>query len=627
MSLPSFNKLLSSWLFGLLILFVFYYCLIDNIYSFNYETFIHEQYRLNFLIFLILLIYGLRLNELYNNFNLTKFTLLLIMSSIMILSISSSSFSYSNEYFFNIIFFIFLFSTILLLDFSNFILIIVIALSVAYIAELFLGLYQLVLISPSSINRNFYLTGTFQNSGIYSCFLVIGLPLINYLVLHLQQDILKLLSFAQRDLNSNIDFHRIITFNIKSKLIIAIIFIIVAIILIFSQSRTAIIAYFIITLILGYSYVHKNGNVYFIKYKKLILFLSFFSFSVCLFLLSGFKKASAIGRYFIDKIILLHIRDNLFSGVGIGKFTWYYPQWQSNYFKYHPCVSPDFYFCASETYIAFNEYLQTFKEIGLIGFCLLAFLFTTFFFCYTPNYKNLLSACKYTVITILICCMTSYPLHINFLLYVLGFCFTVVFYLNKRKFLSQNMIDFSASLKKSFIVAFMMLFIVFTIIGVNKGVAAENWSITSEVCTFNRSAIKVPYAQLYKNLNNDGKFLTEYGEFLLTDNSDWRSTVKILELARTKLVTVKTLETLAHAYSNNNKKKAIDTYIWLTNYIPNKFRFRNNLLMLYQANGDTINAINTAKQIISMPVKVPSTDVRNFKTQASQYLDFKSVKF
>jgi tetratricopeptide (TPR) repeat protein len=151
--------------------------------------------------------------------------------------------------------------------------------------------------------------------------------------------------------------------------------------------------------------------------------------------------------------------------------------------------------------------------------------------------------------------------------------------------------------------------------------AKKDWDKLRNQLFSSRAEIHAGYRQLYNTLHYDGKFLTDYGMFLAEDSADCPKAVAVLEEAKKYVITRVAIETLAQAYKKTgNYQKAIENYQWLCNYLPNKFGTKLELLTLYVAVNDSVNARKTAHTILTMPVKIPSREVDRIKNETTGIL-------
>lgn len=81
------------------------------------------------------------------------------------------------------------------------------------------------------------------------------------------------------------------------------------------------------------------------------------------------KENSAMGRLLVWKVSTEIIAENLWAGIGFDNFKSCYMNKQADFFRSNPGAPESM--VASDTCYAFNEYLQSFVEIGLIGFMLM----------------------------------------------------------------------------------------------------------------------------------------------------------------------------------------------------------------------------------------------------------------
>jgi hypothetical protein len=315
------------------------------------------------------------------------------------------------------------------------------------------------------------------------------------------------------------------------------------------------------------------------------------------------KKASAFGRAMKWEIAGRHIGDHFFTGTGIGRFSWYYPQWQAQYFAANPDASGAYYLSAGESYIIFNEYLQLFETIGIIGFAGFILLLYWFFKAQSVQYARILSAIKATMVVLLATGLTTYTFHVNVFLVLLAMCFA-----------STAVIAYKPRYASGGVTIPVLLFVLstYTAFAVyQQWKAAENWNTDTEGgAVGDREGNNV--------LRRDGKYLTEYGQRQL-ENGDPKGAVETLEKAKKYFISRNAMEALAIAYERvGNYKAAIETWRWLCDFLPNKFAPRYELMKLYKKTGDTSGAKKVAGIILTMPVKIPSDEVDRIKEEAKE---------
>jgi hypothetical protein len=319
---------------------------------------------------------------------------------------------------------------------------------------------------------------------------------------------------------------------------------------------------------------------------------------------------SAMGRLLSSEIALRHIWDHIWTGVGIGRFTWYYPQWQAEYFSFQPKHNPDYFLSASEIYIILNEYLQLFTTIGLFGFLVLCYALYKFFNLTSTKYGNLLLVLKCTVFGSLCSALTSYPLHVNVIILLMGFCVASAFAL---EYSHTQLGKFSrlSVLNKCFLALIALCITILTYQAHLTRQAIEQWKSVRQ--SNNQNLLQV-YKDIYPNLNRDGKYLADYARTLLATSRSDRITMTLAQRSQDFIITRQTTETLIDAICQAKQYKlAIGYQIFLVNYLPNKFLPKYNLMLLYELQGNVAKIIETAEYILRMSVKIPSAEVELIK--------------
>jgi hypothetical protein len=620
-----------SFLHFSVLLFLYFFFNFQYRFSFNFETDNNDQYYLIYCIpffFLIILIARgwkdrLRITPLSIFNSLFIITLLLLFSF-------SEYFSFPNEHFSVIASIIMLFSVSLITQQgSTWIKTVIVVSFLISVSQVIMGILQFFEFFDAD-DLYLLITGSLQNSGVYSCALVIQLPFIFYCIFDLKwNEILHNRYFGKYYTNTFLG--RIFRQKTVVKFLKASLFLIVLLLVFFAlyltKSRTALVAFLItvpIFLIMKSEYAIKN------KWKKVskiqlitgaFVMIGLFVFAI--YFLFHIKQLSAFGRIMKWLIVWEHVTDNFWFGTGLGRFTWYYPQWQAQYFQTHLNTPDVFFLSAGESYLVFNEYLQLFKEIGLIGFSLFVLSVAYFFKARSETNKHLLIALKTTVIAILICGLTSYSFHVTSFLLQFFFCFTAVFILRDNKgWIAKPFFIQSAWLNKSLTSSLLLFFGLGSFVGLRHLSSFERWQDLRNNYSLSSNEISKEYSSLNKILQYDGKFLTEYGLHVSKQKDSTRSAVNILERAKKYFVSRKTFESTGYAYwQHHDLVKAIENFEWVANYIPNRFRPKYNLLKLYIKNNNITSAKVIAHSILKMPVKVPSPEVNDIKNETEKILE------
>ena len=569
--------------------FVFYiYAAFFYRFAFNYETEINGQYFAAFIAVSGLTIIGV-LNIFRKDGNKVQYFGVIIITLLLLVPIFSDKYSFGNEYWANVICVFILFACLISVPAR-----VIAALPYFLVAML---LWQLWLAFEQMDGLSFdadplTVQGSLQNSGVFSCYLVIHLPLLYYVAFEQ--------SVSGSELLRNV---------IKWLKIISILTIVVfiAFIIFRSQSRSAVIgiAAAILSLCLFKQWATLQTWLQRIPKWSIftgigILILAAACAARYLFFL---KKASAFGRAMKWEIAGSHIGDRFFTGTGIGRFSWYYPQWQAQYFATNTNPSGAYYLSAGESYIIFNEYLQLFETIGLIGFAGFMLLLYWFFKARSVQYARLLLAIKATMVVLLATGLTTYAFHVNVFLVLLAICFAITAVISHKRPPAAEGVTIPILL---FMLCACTAFTIY-----QQWKAAETWNRVME-------GNAVVGHELNVLLRRDGKYLTEYGR-RQSESGDPKAAVKTLEKARQYFISRNTIEALATAYERaGNHTEAIETRQWLCDFLPNKFAPRYELLKLYKKIGDTSGVRKVADIILTMPVKVPSDEVNRIKEEAKE---------
>lgn len=587
--------------FGLksLSVFLLAYSLFHNPFTFNFETDTILQYELCycFILFPVAVFSYLKID----NIDFWVSTSLLIVIGLGCLVLwRSEKYSFSNEHFFSALIFLFFFTALRLgrLKLINFVVIIVV---VSFFYELITGLVQIVAGREA--------TGSLKNTGVFSLSMVISLPFVLYSSDNFFGSWVCGKPKAWK-------YGKILTRGFLKKAFIALLLSFISVILYWTKSRTGILAFIALLVIL---YSNYRGFLFQKKsfFKVLLpLFLFALTIGTIFFKLIVLKIGSVFGRLMLLKIAATKIDANLFFGTGLGRFSWYLPQWQSDFLKESGNIEKSIFFNASENYLLFNEYIQLFLEVGIFGSVILIVVIFLVFRAKSYRHRKLLITCKITIFLILICATSSYPFHTNYILFLLTLSLATVFKIRDRpKFNSYSFFAPNRLVVKSGVTIFYLLAslaasytLCFQYIAINKLKSSDFGSL--QVCR-----------AIYPRLEKDGKFLYHFGTLLALNSLSSDEAIKVLEKARKEFQTAQVVETLANVYLDNGQyTKASENFIWLNNFVPSKFRYKFELLKVYEKLNERKKMMTMAEKILSMPIKVNSVEVEKIRMMAQEIL-------
>lgn len=601
------------------IFFFCYYFLFNYQYAFNYELENNGQYLSVFLSFtsLFLFLTGRFLSK--KILEAKDIIILTAINAFALLLLNSQYYSFSNEYFANVTVSIIFFSILLWAD-EYLLHAIVLVFILLFLYQIGLALQQMGWFSLR-INR-LNITGSLRNSGIFSCYLVLQIPFFYY----------SLFRFPARFFRTNKYniFNKIpILFFLAKLIFFLFILLIVILIVLKSESRTALIALATLTsFFIFFGQINRNKGIRY-KWPK---FIKPLTISVLAILITGsviylfrLKKLSTSGRILMFDVATEHLREHYFLGTGIGRFTWHYPQWQAQYFSTHPIVPIQYFLSAGESYIIMNEYLQLLETLGAPGIFVCLIILLWFFCAKSTKHQELLLASKQTMMLILLCGFTSYPFHVNIILLLMMFCFATAAAVQDTPMWLLNAYRFFKKIPAAALPGFMGISIFISgytaYSGYGRWKAKCDWDHLRNDLNNSRAEIKKQYRLLEPSNKYDGKFLTDYGEFLVEDSADCPEAISVLQAAKKYFISRETIEALAIGNKKiKNYGDAIDNYAWLCNYLPNRFGSKLALLKLYIDARDTVNARKISHVILTMPVKIHSYEVDRIKQETESIM-------
>ncbi|WP_126248337.1 O-antigen ligase family protein [Chitinophaga rhizosphaerae] len=539
---------------------------------------------------------------------------LLLSNTFLLLIIYSRHYTLANEYFTWIVILFILFIPMISAN-TKVVHTVIFWLALSLLWQLYLAFDQMDYFRFRTTHFN--ITGSLQNSGVLSCYLVSQLPFLYYILFNTNA-----LAFNRsghqtpKSSRKFIQAAKIIAFGICT--------IFISFIIWRSESRTAIVA--LGTLI--FSFLAINYHTAIRRYCRqlsrpfIVSLALIFVTGICYaaYYLFNLKQLSASGRLLKLHIAYEHLSGCYLSGTGIGRFTWHYPQWQASYFANQTHPPEQYFLSASESFVLFNEYAQLLETVGLFGFGGFIVLLFLFFKTKSDRNKSLLNAAKLTGITILACGFTSYPFHVNILLLELLFCLALGAILNENVRYKPRALNNLKPPHQAIGIAILSVTLLVAALGAFK--SFEQWQAKLQWDKlrgwgYADPEVRNEFGKLYQELRYDGKFLTEYGLLLVHDSTGNKKGIEILEESKKYYISSINVTALGMAYQKSSRyNKAIENYEWLSNYIPSRFGTKLALLKLYKLVNDSDRASKTANIILTMPVKMPSIEVDRIKREA-----------
>jgi hypothetical protein len=314
------------------------------------------------------------------------------------------------------------------------------------------------------------------------------------------------------------------------------------------------------------------------------------------------RPDSAQGRILIWLSSLTMSIENPF-GVGIGLLQAKYLEYQSTILALSK--SEKFNLLAGDTIYAFNDILQISSERGIIGISIFLFIIYNLITSRRQIKNNIfeLNPFKSSILLILICGITSYPLTM--------LPIAILFWLNTAFIASYNYNKKKYKIKLKYLLS-LTLFIGAFYIPFNKFHLYYNWS----------SSIKYE-AKLQNTFiqSSNPEFLAAIAEIYLKNHS-YNQAIMYLEKSLSLKFDLNNAYKLGNIYEKNGLyTKAITIYKKISTGIPHLITPKYLLSKLYLKNNDILNFLNTAEELINTKPKRNIYEVSKMKNEISNLLD------
>lgn len=474
-----------------------------------------------------------------------------------------------------------------------------------YFIELVIGLKEL---SQQINNSTFNIEGTLSNSGIYSIYIALHLPICMF--------------FSKK------------WFGLRHKSIQWIIFFFVCaitlILICLNRSRTGL---FVFVLAMGIVTFQLIGRIWIrlhiVKLGRVISMLIFVLLFIGTLIISNSwnnnKKLSTTGRLMGLTVIKENLTQNVFTGIGPGQISWYFPRWQRSYFAEHSDTPIEYRLSAGETYIIFNEFASLFIEWGIFVFVLMGILILIYFKNVIESAELLVRSSGVLVLSVLVAGLSYYILHVTPVFFVFQFALVYTFTPKWKNSCIERFLPVS---NRNISWLNLLLSIVVTGWIGYTAFSANKWQNMQENIGSDRTEKLLAYERLYPVLSQDGKFLADYAHFLLQEGSFPKRAASLFDSSLKSFISYESVFSSAKANElSGNLLKATEQYIYLCDWLPSRFLPRFELMQFYLRVNDTINARKEAYKIFKMPIKIASPEVDIYKSAAQRLLIKYGSKF
>ena len=329
-----------------------------------------------------------------------------------------------------------------------------------------------------------------------------------------------------------------------------------------------------------------------------------------------YKKGSADGRLFIWGISWDIIKDHPLLGVGFDQYAVAHNDYQAIYFQQNPHETELGYLAGNVEY-AFNEFLQTWAELGLIGFLTFTGIF---YLLISHGIRKSLKEMHWPLIaglggfvSILVASLFSYPLHdIPTLLNYFFFAAVIASNIEINRFRFKFKTD-------TFLYKFILILLVFgsCVFIYNRSnylMAERKWKDSFLELRSGNAKIGIEgYGQLYSVLKQNKYFLFNYAVELDRQGQYARS-IELFRETEQRLNDHDLYNFLGAAYEGiNDPDQAEKAFLISTYMIPHLIYPKFRLAILYHVTGQTEKAKKMAYVIVNMRPKVSSIEADRMK--------------
>lgn len=374
---------------------------------------------------------------------------------------------------------------------------------------------------------------------------------------------------------------------------------IITVAVILSQSRAGIVSIaFICFILLNMKLFHKRW----MRYLYLICFA---------LLLAGcywLKKDSADGRLLIWKCSMNMVKDAPWMGHGIGSFEATYMDYQANYFEQHE--QSRYSTLAGNVKNPFNEYIGVLLNFGIVGLLIISAVILLLICCYKKHPSTEKRIALYSLLSIGIFSLFSYPFIYPFTWIVSFFCMVILTKEYMAEFLVRTMI------KKTI----CMLVLSCSIVGIYKLAervkAEKEWGAVSKLALSGAfGETLAAYEKLKNKFEDNPYFLYNYAAILF-ENKRYGESLNIALQCRRYWADYDLELIIGENYQNLDKHELAKRYYGSASLMcPSRFLPLYKLFHLYKDIDDRECMLSIAKQIITKPMKITTSTIRMMKRE------------
>ncbi len=369
-----------------------------------------------------------------------------------------------------------------------------------------------------------------------------------------------------------------------------------------SMSRTAMLAYGVVLLLLFKSLL--------IRHWKLVIILIVGGATAFYY----FKQGSADSRTLMNIVSFREWQEHPWWGCGLGGYVQSLAHGQMEFFATHP--DSRYVDCVGSTDMAFNEYMKVLVEQGVVGLLLMTgILGLTLYHLFRRQ-----SPLAYAMIAISLAALFSYPFHLpQFMLLT-----TLLTALAAKNDMAEVKINL---VMRGLIIGCLAVGIVFTYI--LRSEASRRTELYQEAQLFSSmhdEAFIDDYYELLPTMTDNRQFLFDFGK-TLREAGRYNDSNAILRRGTLLDTDPMAYVVMGRNYEDMNLYEEADSlYRQAFLLQPNRIYPLYRQMKLYEKTGDKQRFIQKAREVKSFHPKIMSPAVNDMKEEARKIVEYKSTQ-
>jgi O-antigen polymerase len=308
-------------------------------------------------------------------------------------------------------------------------------------------------------------------------------------------------------------------------------------------------------------------------------------------------------------------------GWGLSGFEQNYLYHQATFFKGHPTIGVAYKIAAANVVNSFNEFVMLLVRTGLAGLTVFIALLVLAFRIARRGDKGDKCFPFLTLLLILCSALFYYSFHITFLLVIAEVAMvSLASGLKPAATIPKN----AGRLLLTVVGSFLLLALSYC---VKQQYATKKWH-EADLRISHAANLSWPlFREAYPTLRHRSAFLYNYGAELYR-HRHYRECIPLLEECAQVEPSVDQLLYLGKARQlTGNPSQAEACFVEAANIVPMNLTPKYFLVQLYMADGRTEAALSLAKEIMHIPVKVPSSEAESIRSEMDALLKTPEANF